>query len=82
MQENELYEQLKGIYRTILKRDNITLTPQTTAADIDGWDSLTHMMLMDKIEEHFSFKFKLMEVMKFNNVGDMVACIQKKLAAK
>lgn len=82
MQENELYEQLKSIYRTILKRDNITLTPETTAADIDGWDSLTHMMLMDKIEEHFSFKFKLMEVMKFNNVGDMVACIQKKLAAK
>lgn len=82
MEESTLYEELKGIYRTILKREQITLTPETTAADIEGWDSLTHMMLMDSIEKKFSIKFKLMEIMKFNNVGDMVACIQKKLAAK
>lgn len=82
MENNELYGQLKAIYCTILKKDNVDLTEETTAADIDGWDSLTHMILMDSIEKHFSIKFKLMEIMKFNNVGDMVACIQKKLAAK
>lgn len=82
MQENELYEQLKDIYRGILKKDQISLTPETTAADIEGWDSLTHMMLMGSIEKQFGIKFKLMEIMKFNNVGDMVACIQKKLEAK
>jgi acyl carrier protein len=82
MQENELYEQLKDIYRGILKKEQITLTPETTAADIEGWDSLTHMMLMGSIEKKFGIKFKLMEIMKFNNVGDMVACIQKKLETK
>lgn len=82
MENNELYGQLKAIYCTILKKDNVDLTEETTAADIDGWDSLTHMILMDSIEKHFSIKFKLMEIMKFNNVGDMVACIQKKLAVK
>lgn len=82
MENNELYGQLKAIYCTILKKDNVDLTEETTAADIDGWDSLTHMILMDSIEKHFSIKFKLIEIMKFNNVGDMVACIQKKLAAK
>jgi acyl carrier protein len=82
MQENELYDQLKEIYIGILKKNNVELYPETTAADIDGWDSLTHMLLMDSVERHFGIKFKLMEIMKFNNVGDMVACIQKKLAAK
>jgi acyl carrier protein len=82
MEEKELYDQLQVIYCSILKKDKVELTPATTAADIDGWDSLTHMMLMDNIERHFSIKFKLMDIMKFNNVGDMVACVQKKLAAK
>ena len=82
MEENQIYDQLKGLYRTILKKDKVDLYPETTAADIDGWDSLTHMILMDSVEKHFAIKFKLMEIMKFNNVGDMVACIQKKLAAK
>ncbi len=82
MEENELYGQLNKIYETILKKEGVTVAPETTAADIDGWDSLTHMILMDSIEKHFYIKFKLMEIMKFNNVGDMVACIQKKLAAK
>lgn len=82
MDDKELYSQLNGIYCTILKKDGVSVSPETTAADIDGWDSLTHMILMDSIEKHFSIKFKLMEIMKFNNVGDMVACIQKKLAAK
>ncbi len=82
MEENELYDQLQVIYCDILKKDQVRLSAETTAADIDGWDSLTHMILMDKIERHFSIKFKLMDIMKFNNVGDMVACIQKKLSMK
>lgn len=82
MDSNEIYAHLQKIYCTILKKDQVILTDETTAADIDGWDSLTHMLLMDSVEKEFAIKFKLMEIMKFNNVGDMVACIQKKLAAK
>jgi acyl carrier protein len=82
MDSNEIYEHLQKIYCTILKKDKVILTDETTAADIDGWDSLTHMLLMDSVEKEFAIKFKLMEIMKFNNVGDMVTCIQKTLAAK
>ena len=82
MDENTIYGQLNTIYCGILKKDHVDLAPETTAADIDGWDSLTHMILMDSVEKHFGIKFRLMEIMKFNNVGDMVACIQKKLAAQ
>jgi acyl carrier protein len=79
MEEKDIMIQVSGIFCKVLKKDNITLAPTTTTADIDGWDSLSHMMIIDSIEKHFSIKFKLMEIMKFNNVGDMVACINKKL---
>ena len=79
MEDQEIITKFNGIFSTVLKKDNIALTPTTTAADVEGWDSLTHMMLIDNIEKQFAVKFKLMEVMKFNNVGDMVACVKKKL---
>ena len=79
MQEQEILAKITGIFCTILKRQNIVLTDSSTTADIDGWDSLSHMMIIDSIEKSFGIKFKLMEIMKFSNIGDMVACIKKKL---
>ncbi len=82
MEEQEIYAQVNDVFATVFKRNNITVSADTTAADIDGWDSLTHMLLIDSVEKHFGIKFKLMEVMKFNNVGDMIVTIHKKLASK
>jgi len=82
MEEKELYTELNQIFAAVLKKDKVELEPTTTAADISGWDSLTHMILMGSVEKHFSIKFKLMEIMKFANVGDMATCVQKKLANK
>jgi acyl carrier protein len=81
MEDNELLLEITKIFCKVLKRQDITLNTATTAADIEGWDSLTHMMIIDSIEKHFSLKFKLMEIMKFNNVGDMITCIKKKTTA-
>lgn len=82
MQEQEIRDEVNKVFNTVFKRNNIEVHDSTTAADIDGWDSLTHMLLIDSVEKHFGIKFKLAEVMKFNNVGDMLVCIQKKLANK
>ncbi len=79
MEEQEILLQLNNVFRKCFKRQDITVSPETSAADVTGWDSLTHMILINDIERHFSIKFKLMEIMKFNNVGDMLACIKKKV---
>jgi acyl carrier protein len=82
MEEQEILLQITKIFCTILKRNDINLTLGTRAADVDGWDSLTHMILIEKVEKHFAIKFQLKEVMKFKIVGDMVDCIKIKLKNK
>jgi len=81
MQEQEILKEIEGLVSSVLKRDNITLSPATVAADVDGWDSQTHMMIIDSIEKKFGVKFKLKEVMKFNNLGDIITCVQSKVAS-
>ena len=78
MEDQEILEQVNKLFTKILKKPNVVLSYETTAADVDGWDSLTHMMLIDSVEKHFAIKLKLMEVMKLNNVGDLVAIVKLK----
>ena len=80
MEEEQILSELNKLFSLVFKNSNITLSYNTTAADVHGWDSLTHMILIDRIEKHFAIKFKLMEVVKFNNIGDIVSCIKKKLS--
>ena len=52
MEIEEILRELDTIFRDILKNENITLTTETTAKDVDGWDSLTNMRLITAIEKH------------------------------
>jgi len=81
MEEAQILSELNELFSVVLKNKPIELSYATTAADINGWDSLTHMILIDKIEKHFAIKFKLMDVVKFNNVGDIVSGIKKKVSS-
>ena len=64
MDTTELLEILNGIFRKVLKRDDITLTESTTAHDVDGWDSLTNMVLITEIENKFGVRFSFREIVK------------------
>ena len=74
----ELLETLNGIFRKVLKRDDITLTESTTAHDVDGWDSLTNMVLLTEIEKKFGVRFTFREIVKLKNVGDLCHTILNK----
>jgi acyl carrier protein len=78
METKELLEILNGIFRKVLKRDNITLTESTTAHDVEGWDSLTNMVLLTEIEKKFGVRFTFREIVKLKNVGDLCQTIQNK----
>ena len=75
METTELLEILNGIFRKVLKRDDITLTESTTAHDVDGWDSFEHINLVVAVEEEFSFKIPMGKVVTMKNVGEMVDII-------
>ena len=79
MDRNEIIEKLTVIFRTVFKNDGIVLRDDMTADDVDNWDSLTHMAMISEVEKCFSIKFKLKELNKLRQVGDLIAIVESKL---
>ena len=79
MNRNEIIEKLAVIFHEIFGDNNIVLRDDMTAADVERWDSLTHMLMITKVEEEFGIKFKLKELNKLKMVGDLITIIETKL---
>ena len=75
MEINEILTQVNGVFKKVFKHTNISVDMDTTAGDVQGWDSLNHTVMIVEVEKHFNMKFKLREVLGFSNVGDMVRLI-------
>jgi acyl carrier protein len=76
-----IVEPLNTIFREVFDDDDIELSPEMTADDVDGWDSLSHVNLIVTIETRFNIKFSHKELLTFKNVGDLMASIESKLSA-
>ena len=82
MEQGEILNQTNQLFKKTLDDETIELGMETTANDVDDWDSLNHPVLISEIEKHFNVTFKLKEVIGFKNVGDIVNGIQAKLMEK
>ena len=78
MTREEVYERLNTVFQDIFDDEELTVKDETTAADVDGWDSLNHIALIDAVEEEFGIKFGMKTVVKLKNVGEMVDVILEK----
>jgi acyl carrier protein len=76
MDESEIYDRLAVIFQDVFDEDSIEVTPELSAKDVDGWDSLTHIRLILAIEKAFKIKFSTSEIGKLENVGGLVALIK------
>jgi len=74
-------ERVNKVFKTVFENDQIQVNPNTTAADIDGWDSITHLTLITSIESEFSISFTGFEIMGMQNVGDMIRLVATKTEA-
>lgn len=72
-------EMLTPVFREVFDDETIELRRETTADDIDMWDSLTHMNLVIAVELKFKIKFALGELQTLKNVGGMLDLINKKI---
>jgi acyl carrier protein len=78
---NEIMEQNNNIFRDVLENDEINLTSETTADDIEEWDSLTHIQVIVALEKHYKIRFSTSEITSYKNVGELCESIQKKLSS-
>ena len=76
--EQEILSKLENIFREVFVDSKLQITNATNADDIESWDSLTHMQLINEVEEHFKIAFTLDEVMQLNDVGNLVQLIHSK----
>lgn len=79
MNKNEIIEKLAVVFHEVFNDNTIVLRDNMSAADVENWDSLTHMMMITKVEEIFGIRFKLKELNKLKNVGDLCDTIAGKI---
>lgn len=75
MDSNQLLTELTPIFRDVLDNESINLTTGTSAADVDEWDSLSHIQLVVNIEKHFKIRFSSTEIHQWATVGDLINTI-------
>lgn len=80
MEKEAIIEKLTGIFHEVFGDDTIVLRDEMTASDVENWDSLTHMLMITKVEESFGINFKLKELNKLRQVGDLVSILETKLS--
>jgi acyl carrier protein len=69
---------LEPIFADFLDQSDLRLTPESNAANVEGWDSLAHINLIITIEKRYKIKFALGELQDLKNLGEMVTLIQRK----
>ncbi len=78
MDRKEINEKITTIFRDVFGDNNLVINDEMTAADVENWDSLTHMLMITKVEEEFGVKFRLKELNKLKKVGDIISILEEK----
>jgi len=80
MERQEIFKELTEIFIDIIDNEDIKLDEETTAGDVDGWDSLSHIQLVVAVEKHFKIRFTSKEIQSWKNVSELVNSIISKKA--
>ena len=78
MDQREVFDRLNRVFRDVFEDETIRVTPNTTADDIDDWDSLEHITLISAVEREFRMKFKMGEISSMKNVGEMARIVMER----
>lgn len=75
MDRKEIFDRLNAVFQDVFDDTALTVTDETVADDVDGWDSLTHITLIQSIEDEFGLRFAMREIVGLKNVGALVDII-------
>lgn len=80
MTKEEIRSNVNEIFRDVLEDDQLEIKDKTTSKDVEGWDSLSHIMLIVAVEKRFKIKFLSTEIHSWQNVGEMCEFIKGKIS--
>ncbi|MFH0895029.1 MAG: acyl carrier protein [Bacteroidota bacterium] len=74
----EIKSKVQTIFQKVFEAPALEIHEALTAKDVEKWDSITHLAMIAKVEETFGIRFKLKELIKMNNVGDLLTMVKLK----
>lgn len=77
---SEIEQRLTKTFHSVFGDDALVLNPSMTAADVEGWDSLTHVRLLLTVDREFRIRITASEAGKLQTVGDLMKLIESKVA--
>jgi acyl carrier protein len=77
----ETLDRLNDVFREVFEDDELRVFPETTAQDVEGWDSLMHVTLIIRVEKAFGIRCSSSEIAGLKDVGELVALIERRRAA-
>jgi len=80
MNRIDILEKLNIIFRDVMDNEDIVLEETICAENVEEWDSLAHIQLIEKIQENFGVKFSAKEMRSWEDVGELVDSIEEKLS--
>ena len=79
MNRTEILEKLNEVFHDVFDNNDIVVTEQTNANDIEEWDSLIHITLISAVEDEFDVSFDMKTVVSMKNVGDVIDAIEEQI---
>lgn len=80
MTESSIIEKLQEVFRDVFEDKTLVINNETSAKDVDNWDSMNHILLITEIESQFEISFEMDDLIEMKSVGDIVATILRKSA--
>jgi acyl carrier protein len=78
MNREEILSQIEQLFSQVVGKQEVTLTENSTASDVEEWDSLNHIQFISAVEKHYNIRFDLDDLLEFENIGDLITGIQDK----
>lgn len=79
MEREEVFEKVVEICKDVFNNDELMLTETSSMAEVEEWDSLTHIVIMSDLEEEFNISFTLDEITNIKNLEELVNALMKHL---
>ena len=78
MDRESVLKEITDIVKDVLGEEDIRLAEDSTAKDVDGWDSLAHISILEAVQSEYEIVFELEEIIEMETVGDIISAVVEK----